>query len=81
MYSTAQCISKSYKKSHGVSTGCITLAVLGSMQPEHKMPKITGTLLNHIKLHADNIFVLPNLGTDQSMSTTLGYQKTFRNFA
>ena len=41
MYSTAQCFSKKVKKKLAVlAQGTCTLAVLGSMQPEHKIPKI-----------------------------------------
>ena len=50
MFSTAQCIGKSSEKVMVSTQGACTLAVLVSMQPEHKMPKITGTVLNHIKL-------------------------------
>ena len=83
MYSTVQCISKSSRKVAALAQGAYTLAVLGSMQPKQKMPKITGTVLNHIEHHCyvDTIFVLSDLGTDQGMSTKLGDQKLSRNFA
>ena len=50
MYSTAQCICKIYENLMVSAQGACTLAVLGPMQPEHKIPKITSTVLNHIKL-------------------------------
>ena len=44
------------QKFGGVGTGCmysscvwVHATVCGSMQPEHKMPKITGTVLKPIK--------------------------------
>ena len=50
MYGTAQCISKCSEKFMVSAHGACTLAVLGSVQPEHKTQKITGTVLSHIKL-------------------------------
>ena len=50
MYSTALYIGKSYTKLLVLAQGACTLAVLGSMQSDHKIPNITGTLLIHIKL-------------------------------
>ena len=50
MYGTAQRIGKSSKKFAVLAQGACTLVVLGLMEPEHKIPKITGTVLNHIKL-------------------------------
>ena len=39
------------QKFMGVGTGCMySICVCESMQPEHKMPKITGTVLKPIKL-------------------------------
>ena len=48
MYGPAQCIGKSSDKFMMLAQGACTLAVLGSMQPEHKIPKITDPVLKHI---------------------------------
>ena len=43
-------LAKSYEKLAVSVQGAYTLGVLGSMQPEHKIPKIIGTVLNYVKL-------------------------------
>ena len=48
MYGTAQCIGKSSQIFTVLAQGACTLAALGSMQPEHKIPEITSTVLKHI---------------------------------
>ena len=48
MYGTAQCVGKSYEKLTLLVQGACTLAVLGSMQPEHKIPEMTSTVLKHV---------------------------------
>ena len=40
---------KSYEKRSMFAQGTCTLAVLESMQPEHKIPEITSTLLKPMK--------------------------------
>ena len=63
------------------STGYMYLShVAESMQPEHKASKIsqpeaTVQYLNLINHHVDTIFILPDLGTGQGLSTELGGQK------
>ena len=42
-------LAKSYKKLSMLVQGTCTLAVLQSMQPEHNIPEIIGTVLKHIK--------------------------------
>ena len=46
MYGTAQCIGRSSEKFTVLAQGACTLIVLGSMQPEHKIPEVTGTVSN-----------------------------------
>ena len=54
--------------------------VAEATQPEHKtskrsQPEITMQYLNLINHCVDTIFVLPNLGTDQGLSTEWGIEK------
>ena len=54
-----------------------------SMQPEHKaskrsQPEITVQYLNLINHYVDIIFILPDLGTGQGLSTELGDKKNWK---
>ena len=42
------CIGKSFKKVAVLVQGACTLAGLGSIQPEHKTPEITDTVLKSV---------------------------------
>ena len=44
-------------------------------------PKHRGMYLNLLNRYGGTIFVLPDLGTDQGMSTKLGDQKIHEKFA
>ena len=81
MYSTAQCFGKSYEKLAVLAYGACTLAVLGSMQPEHKIPKSPVQYSIILNCYIDTIFVLPDLGADQGMSIKSRDQNIFGNFA
>ena len=59
--------------------GACTLYKHRSMQPEPKWQKIGVLTLNQLYCYIYTIFVLPNLGTGQGMSTKMGDQKIYEN--
>ena len=61
------------QKFRGVTQGGCTLSMHRSMQLELEMPKkLPVQYSNLLNCYVDTIFVLPNLGKDQGMSTKSG---------
>ena len=66
-------IGKSYKNVGVLAQGACTLSVHRSIQPEHKMSKKSLVQYsNLLNCYVDTIFVLPNLGIGQGISTKTG---------
>ena len=67
-----------WQRAFNSGTGYMYLpSVAESMQPEHKasersQPEITIQYLNLINHYVDTIFIFPDLGTGQGLSTELG---------
>ena len=58
-----------------LAQGTGTLAVFGSMLPEHKIPEITGTVLKHMKTLLRHHIVHASLGEIQGLYNQPAYLK------
>ena len=81
MSTQALSLSLAIWENMGGAQGACTLYKHRSMQPEPKSQNIGVLYLNLLNWCVDAIFVLPDLGTDQGMSTKLRDQEIYKNCA